>query len=307
MYDIIIIGAGPAGLTAALYAKRRNKKVLVLEKTSYGGQIIETPRIENYPGIKEISGIDFATNLLEQVKNLDCEIKYEEVLKIKNNLEVETSKNIYQTKKIIIATGLEKRKLNIDNELNLIGNGISYCASCDGPFYKNKVVAVVGGGSTAMEDALYLSDICKKVYLIHRKDTFRGEEKYYNEILKKENIDIFLNSNIIKLNGKDKLESIEIQNKETIELNIDCLFIAIGHNPNTNIYKDIIELDEDGYIKTIDGIHTSNKNILVAGDVRTKKLRQLVTAVSDGAECANIAIEEMGKWNGSSKINRKRF
>lgn len=295
MYDIIIIGAGPAGLTAALYAKRRNKKVLVLEKTSYGGQIIETPRIENYPGIKEISGIDFATNLLEQVKNLDCEIKYEEVLKIKNNLEVETSKNIYQTKKIIIATGLEKRKLNIDNELNLIGNGISYCASCDGPFYKNKVVAVVGGGSTAMEDALYLSDICKKVYLIHRKDTFRGEEKYYNEILKKENIDIFLNSNIIKLNGKDKLESIEIQNKETIELNIDCLFIAIGHNPNTNIYKDIIELDEDGYIKTIDGIHTSNKNILVAGDVRTKKLRQLVTAVSDGAECANIAIEEMGK------------
>lgn len=295
MYDIIIIGAGPAGLTAALYAKRRNKKVLVLEKTSYGGQIIETPRIENYPGIKEISGIDFATNLLEQVKNLDCEIKYEEVLKIKNNLEVETSKNIYQTKKIIIATGLEKRKLNIDNELNLIGSGISYCASCDGPFYKNKVVAVVGGGSTAMEDALYLSDICKKVYLIHRKDTFRGEEKYYNEILKKENIDIFLNSNIIKLNGKDKLESIEIQNKETIELNIDCLFIAIGHNPNTNIYKDIIELDEDGYIKTIDGIHTSNKNILVAGDVRTKKLRQLVTAVSDGAECANIAIEEMGK------------
>lgn len=293
MYDIIIIGAGPAGLTAALYAGRRNKKVLALEKAAYGGQIIETPMVENYPGIKEISGVEFATNLLEQVKRLNCEIKYEEVIKINNNLEVETSKNKYQAKKIIIASGLEKRKLNIENEERLIGSGISYCATCDGFFYKNKVVAVVGGGTTAMEEALYLSDICKKVYLIHRRDKFRGEEKYYNEILEKDNIEIFLNSNIIKINGEDKLESIQIENTEIKELVIDGLFIAIGHNPKTSIYKDVIDIDEDGYIISKDGIHTSNKDILVAGDIRNKKLRQLVTATADGAICAMEAIEEM--------------
>ena len=295
MYDIIIIGAGPAGLTAALYAKRANKKVLVLEASSYGGQILNASKVENYPGIESISGFDFATNLYNQVKKLDCEIKFETVLKIDEERKVYTSKNEYTAKTIIIATGSKNRRLKLENEGKLVGKGISYCATCDGNLFKGKIVAVNGGGNTALEDAIYLSDIAKKVYLIHRREEFRGEKKYLSEIKNKHNIELVLNSNITKLNGEEKLENIEIENieKEKKIIEIDGLFIAIGQEPKNEIFSNIIELDEKGYIKSEDGVHTNVKKIYVAGDARVKTLRQLTTAVSDGSVAATTAIREM--------------
>lgn len=295
MYDIIIIGAGPAGLTSALYARRANKKVLIIEKKTYGGQIINTPLIENYPALPNISGYDFATALYNQVMNLDTEIKYEEVIEIKDN-EVITNKDTYKTKKIIITTGTKNRHLNIGEE-KYIGKGVSFCATCDGNFFKNKIVAVVGAGNTALEDALYLSDIAEKVYIIHHNQNIKGEIKYQNEINNKSNIEYILDSEVIKIEGENKVESITIKdknNKESI-INLSALFIAIGQNPETNLFKNILELDENGYIKTHDEIYTSNKNIYVAGDVRDKAHRQLTSATSSGSLAATIAIKEMEK------------
>jgi len=295
MYDLIIIGAGPAGLTAALYALRANKKVLILEAKSYGGQIIDAVKIENYPGILNISGFDYATNLYNQVKDLGAIIVFEEVLEIEVNKKVVTNKNSYQAKAIIIATGVKKRKLGLENEGNYVGKGISYCATCDGNFYKNKIVAVVGGGNTALCDTIYLSDIVSKVYLIHRRDSFRGDIKYLDELKRKENVEFVLNSNIVSLNGNNHIESIEVfdKNNGRTKLEVDGVFIAIGQEPKNNVFHNIIQLDDFGYIKSNDGIHTNIEGIYVAGDTRVKKLRQLVTAVSDGALSATVAIEEM--------------
>ncbi|MBE6157302.1 MAG: thioredoxin-disulfide reductase [Firmicutes bacterium] len=295
MYDIIIIGAGPAGLTAALYALRANKKVLVLEAKTYGGQIVNASNVENYPGIKNISGFDFATNLYNQVKDLSGEIKFETVIRIDEDKKVITNKNEYNAKSIIIATGAENRKLNIEKESEYVGRGVSYCATCDGAFYKNKEVAIVGGGNTALEDAIYLSDIASKVYLIHRRDEFRGENKYLEEIKSKDNIELILNSSVTKLNGEDLLTSIEVTNKEneTKTIEVSGLFIAVGQAPKNEIFSNIIELDNNGYIKSIDGVHTNKDGIYVAGDTRVKDLRQLTTAVSDGSIAATTAIKEM--------------
>ena len=297
MYDIIIVGAGPAGLTAALYARRANKKTLVLELNTYGGQIVNATNIENYPGIRNISGFDFATNLYDQVKALGCEVKFEGVVRIEDDYTIITNKNKYTSKAIIIATGASNRKLNIPMEDEFVGKGISYCATCDGNFYKDMIVAVNGGGNTALEGALYLSDIAKDVYLIHRRDKFRGDNRYLEEIKNKSNIKIILNSVVSKINGYDKVDSIEVTNNDgsidTIE--VDALFIAIGQVPNNSIFKNIIDLDQYGYIKSIDGVHTSKDKIYVAGDARVKDLRQLTTAVSDGSVAAMTAIKEMGK------------
>ena len=198
MYDVIIIGSGPAGLTAAIYLSRANKNVLVLEGNSYGGVIINTPLIENYPGCMNISGYDFANNLYEQAKKLGCEIVFEMAISIKTGRikEVITNKNSYKTKSIIIATGSTNRKLGLRCEDEFVGKGISYCATCDGNFYKGKIVAVVGGGNTALEDALYLSNIAQKVYLIHRRDTFRAFDKTIDLLSKKNNVEFVLNSTI---------------------------------------------------------------------------------------------------------------
>lgn len=290
MYDIIIIGAGPAGLTAAIYGARANKKVLVLEALSYGGAIINTPNIENYPVEENISGFDFATKLYNQVINLGVEVKFEKVLKINNN-EVETNKSKYNTKTIIIATGLNNRKLLLPNEDELIGKGISYCATCDGAFFKGKDVAVVGGGNTALEDALYLSDICNKVYLIHRRNEFRADNITVNKILERDNIEVLYDSVVTKINGTDHIENIEINNNK--ELNIDGLFIAIGKIPTIDFID--IEKTEEGYIKSDELCHTNIENVFVAGDIRNKSLRQLVTATNDGAIAATEAIKYINK------------
>ncbi len=295
MYDIIIVGAGPAGLTAALYALRANKKVLVLEAKNYGGQIVNANKIENYPGILEISGFDYATNLYNQVKNLGAELKYETVIRIERDKAVFTNQNQYYGKAIILATGAENRKLEIENENKYIGKGISYCATCDGNFYRNKIVAVVGGGNTALEDAIYLSKIASKIYVIHRRDSFRGENKYLEEIKKEENIEFLLNSTIHKVNGDDFLTSLDvIDNQGNIKnIKVDGLFVAVGQMPKNEIFQNILELDQYGYILSNDGVHTNIPGIYVAGDARVKKLRQLVTAVSDGAIAATTAIQEM--------------
>lgn len=295
MYDIIIIGAGPAGLTAALYALRANKKVLVLEAKSYGGQIINADKIENYPGIMSISGFDYATNLYNQVKNLGVELKYETVIQIEKDKKIVTNKNEYQGKSIILATGAENRKLELEKETYYIGKGVSYCATCDGNFYKEKTVAVVGGGNTALEDALYLSKLASKVYLIHRRDSFRGEEKYIEELKNQKNVEIITNSNVTKLNGLEKLESIDVKDNQgnIKEIKVDGLFIAVGQNPKNEIFKNIIHLDNRGYIISEDGVHTNIEGIYVAGDARVKTLRQLTTAVADGSIAATTAISEM--------------
>lgn len=297
MYDSIIIGAGPAGLTSALYLLRANKKVLVLEQATYGGQIINADKIENYPGIEEISGFDFATNLYNQVIKLGCEIKYEKVLKIHEDKKVETSNNLYSGKTIIIATGCSNKKLDIENESKLIGKGISYCATCDGNFYKNKNVALIGGGNTAIDEALYLSNICKKVYLIYRNNTLKAEEININEVKQKDNIEIIYNSIIKKINGNEILESIDIINKENEETKIylDGLFVAIGKEPNNEIFNNVVELDSKGYIKTTNDVLTKTSGIYAVGDTRVKELRQITTAVSDGSIAASMAVKEIKK------------
>lgn len=291
MYDVIIIGAGPAGLTAAIYLGRAGKKVLILEKNVYGGQIVNSKEVENYPAISKISGFEFSNNLYNQAKNFGAELKYETVVNLTKDKEVTTNRGKYQAKSIIIATGLSNRTLEIDGVDSFIGRGISYCATCDGNFFKDKVVAVVGGGNTALEDAIFLSNICKKVYIIHRRTTFRGEKILQDILNKKENVEFVFNSNVVKINGNELLESIIINtNNEEKELQIDGLFLAIGQIPN-NSYIDIIDLDEKGYAIANEDCKTNIDGIYVAGDFRTKKVRQLVTAASDGATAAINVIE----------------
>ena len=258
MYDIIIIGAGPAGLTAAIYARRASKKVLVLEAKTYGGQIINTLDIENYPVEEHISGFDFATKIYNQAKNLGAEITFERAVEIKNlgnEKEVKTLKNIYKAKAVIIATGSENRKLGLSNEDELVGKGVSYCATCDGAFYKNKKVAVIGGGNTALEEASYLSDIAQTVYIIHRRDEFRAEELLVSHLKEKDNIEFIYNSNITKINANNKLESIEVTNNDgTISsIDIDGLFIAVGRIPENQNFGKLINLDKAGYVVANDG------------------------------------------------------
>ena len=276
MYDIIVVGAGPAGLTAALYALRANKKVLIFEAKAYGGQILNANLVENYPGIPNISGFDYATNLYNQVKELGGEFKFETVLKVDDSKNVITNSGEYSAKAVILATGAENRKLNIDGEATFVGKGVSYCATCDGNFYKGKTVAVVGGGNTALEDAIYLSNIASRVYLIHRRDEFRGEGKYTKDLKLKDNVEFILNSNVVKLNGEDKLDSIDVKNNngDITSLDIDGLFIAVGQAPKNEMFANVVDLNEHGYAMVGEDLHTKIDGIYVAGDTRVKSLRQ---------------------------------
>lgn len=298
MYDIIIIGSGIAGLTSAIYALNNKRKVLILESQTYGGQIINSNIINNYPGFLEISGFDLMTNIYNQVKNLGGVIKYEEVLEITKNKKIITKNETYEAKSIIISTGLAPRKLNLENEDKFIGKGISYCATCDGSFYKDKVVMVVGGGNTAIEDVIYLSNICKKVYLVYRRKELRKDVNLTEKVKELSNVEIIYNSNIEKLNGDESLNSVDIINKDTEKITniiIDGLFVAIGKIPSGNIFKDLLNVTENGYIITDEDCHTNIDGIYAAGDIRKKKLRQLVTAASDGAIAAIEAIKYINK------------
>ena len=289
MYDVIIVGAGPAGLTSGIYARRANKKVLILEANSYGGAIINTHAIDNFPTQPHINGFDFATKLYEQTKELGAEVKFEKVVEIEDGKykKVVTNKGTYETKAIILATGSDNRKLGLDKEKEFTGKGVSYCATCDGAFYKGKDVAVIGGGSTALDDAIYLQDIVNKVYLINRKDTFKDDNGFVNNL--KDNVEVIYNANITELLGEDKLTGIKLNNERTI--NIDGLFIAVGRVPENEKFASLINVDEKGYIIASEDCHTNIEGIYVAGDNRTKEIRQLTTAVSDGTVAAIEAIK----------------
>ena len=300
MTDIIIIGAGPAGLTAAIYARRAAKSVLVLEAKGYGGQIINTPHIENYPVAAHISGFDFATKVYEQAKALGAEFKIEKALEIRDDGEtktVVTPKNEYEAKAVIIATGSENRKLGVEGEDRLVGRGISYCATCDGAFFRKKNVAVVGGGNTALEDALYMADIADKVYLIHRRDSFRGEEATAEKLRQRENIELVLNSQVTKLNAEKRLQSVEVTDKQgnTRTLEVSGLFVAVGRIPENKSFENLIELDGAGYAASAENCRTKTPGVFVAGDNRQKEVRQLVTAASDGAVAATEAVKYLNE------------
>ena len=294
MYDCLIIGAGPAGLTAAIYARRANKKVLVLEATTYGGQIINTLDIENYPAESKISGIDLAKKMYEQARSLGAEFEFEKVVEIVDNGEtklIKTEDDEYEAKTVIIATGTETRKLDLENEEKLTGRGVSYCATCDGNFYKGKTVAVAGGGSGALYEASYLSGIVEKLYLIHRRSEFRGEEKLVRELEEKGNVEFILDANVTKIIGEKSLEKIEVSTENEVKtLDVDGLFVAIGREPKNDFIKNL-KLDDSGYVEASEDCKTNIDGIFVAGDSRTKTTRQIVTATADGAVAATAAIK----------------
>ena len=297
MYDIIIVGAGTAGLSAAIYGVRAGKSVLVLESNVYGGQIINTPEIENYPGIKHVSGYEFATNLYEQAKELGAVIEYEKVTGIRSEGDrkwVVTEQSEHECRSIILATGAKNRPLGLEREQELVGAGISYCATCDGAFYRGKEVAVIGGGNTALEDATFLSNYCKKVTLIHRRDKFRGEEKLLEALKKKDNVEFVLNSVVTELQAEGTLTGIIVQDKNTQEqrkIDIKGLFVAVGQVPENAAFSQLIKLDQGGYIIGREDCRTNVEGIFVAGDCRTKTVRQLATAAADGAIAGLAACE----------------
>ncbi len=293
MYDIAIIGAGPAGLTAALYALRADKSVVVLEKAAFGGQITFSPKLENYPGTGTLSGNEFAEKLVEQVLDQGADIEPENVLSInkkENNLfTVTTEDGEYEAKSVIVATGAKHRMLGVEDEEKFVGNGISFCAVCDGAFYKDGTVAVIGGGNSALQEALLLSTLCKKVTVVQNLAFFTGEERLVRELEKKDNVEIILSNIVTKFEGDDELSAVEIKNTETGEvrkLSVEGVFVAIGLIPQNEPFAEYINLNSYGYADADESCTTKTEGLFVAGDCRTKKIRQVATAVGDGAVAA---------------------
>ena len=294
-YDTIIIGAGTAGLTAAIYTARNEKSALVMESAGVGGQISLSPLGENYPGFEKISGAEFSDKLYEQALALGVELVLEEAEKIET--APDGSKVVYSEggavkrtcRKLIIATGQKHRKLGLANEEKLTGRGVSYCAVCDGPFFKKKTVAVVGGGSSALQSARLLAGLCEKVYLIHRREQFRGEQLLAGQLADLANVEFVLNSTVQGLEGEDKLTALTVVRTDTgaqTRLPVDGLFVYIGQLPNTEICKGVVQIDDYGYIVAAEDCRTSVPGIFAAGDCRTKSIRQLTTAAADGTVCA---------------------
>jgi len=292
MYDVIIIGCGPSGMTSAIYAARSNKKVLIIEKETIGGQMASAPLIENYPGFKSISGSELANNMFEQVNNLNIDIELEEVIKIidGNIKKVITDSNVYEAKSIIIATGSKYRLLGLENEENLIGKGIHFCTACDGFFFKNKIVAIIGGGNSAIINALTMADICKKVYVIQNMPTLTCENILANNLKEKNNVEIILNSTVKSILGEDTLESIIIEeNGKKDEIKLDGMFISIGLVPQSDLVKNILKTNKYGYIESNNCV-TDIPGIFVAGDCRDKAFRQVTISTGDGTVAAIQAI-----------------
>ena len=296
-YDIIIIGGGCAGMTAAVYARRAGKRVLILEKETFGGQIAYSPRVENFPGIISISGAEFSDNLLAKATELGADAELEAVLEIRDNGRTKTVVSEYETYTcyaVIVATGLKHRMQGAENEESFIGKGASFCAVCDGAFYTGGNVAVIGGGNTALEDALFLSDLCDSVRLIHRRDTFRGEERLVETIKSRGNISVITDTIVTGFYGEDKLEYIKTENIKTGEkrdIELDGVFIAVGQIPESGIFKNLLETDDYGYIKAGENCISEVPGIFIAGDCRTKEIRQLTTAAADGSVAALAACK----------------
>lgn len=295
MYDIIVIGAGPAGLTAALYALRADKSVLVLEKATFGGQITFSPQIENYPGFATMSGNEFADKLIDQVINQGADIEMETVTGIRDNGDTKTvitEDGEHEAKAVIIATGVKHRQIGLPNENELVGEGISYCAVCDGAFFKGQTVAVLGGGNSALQEAVLLSDGCEKVYVIQNLDYFTGEARLVEKLKEKENVEFIMGTVISSLNGSGSLESLTLRKESDSsesELKVNGLFVAIGLIPSNSMFADIAGLDEWGYIDSDESCLTKTEGVFVAGDCRKKQIRQITTAAADGSVAALAA------------------
>ena len=299
IYDIIIVGAGPAGLTAAIYALRSNKKVLVLEKETIGGQMSSSPLIENYPGFLSISGSELANNLYSQVLELGGEVELEEVLSIEFGeiKTITTDMGKYEARAIILATGAKYRKLGLEKEDEFIGKGISFCVACDGAFYRDKTVAVIGGGNSAIINAITLSDICEKVYVVQNLDKLSAEASLINKLNEKKNVKIIYNATVQEIIGDNNLNGIviSINNTEKRKLEIDGMFISIGLVPQNEFIKDTVTLDNYGYIKSDAECVTNIEGVFVAGDCRTKNVRQITTATADGSIAAINAVKYLNR------------
>lgn len=299
MHDIIIIGGGPSGLTAALYALRANKSVLILEKENFGGQIANSPKVENYPTIIEISGSDLTDKMVNQIMDLGAEFDLENVEKIEKNgdiFKVITNYGEHEGKAVIIANGVEHRKFGYANEESLIGNGVYYCAVCDGPLYKGKEVYLIGDSNTALQYALLLSAYCSKVHMFTLFDHFFGDKILQDRVLKKGNVEIIHNMSLIEYKGSEKLEGLIFENTKThenIEYKTDNVFVSIGQKPDNGRFSNIVDL-ENGFIVTDEEMNTKTKGIYACGDTRKKAVKQVVTACNDGAIAAMSAVKYLG-------------
>jgi len=295
MYDIIIVGGGPAGLTAALYACRANKSVLVMEKSAFGGQITYSPKVENIPGFVSLTGNEFADKMVEQILEQGAEVEPCEVFEIKDGdiKTVVTDSGEFQAKAVIIATGAKHRLPGLERETDFIGNGISFCAVCDGAFHEGKDVCVLGGGNSALQEALLLSDLCNKVYVVQNLERLTGEGKLADKLYEKENVEIITSTVITELLGEDELNGVVIKNDkgETRTLNIDGLFVAIGLVPQNDNFKNVLQLNAYGYADVDESCKSDTKGIFVAGDCRSKRIRQVATACADGAIAALAACD----------------
>ena len=293
MYDIIIVGGGPAGLTAATYARRAGKSVLVIEKNAFGGQITWSPKVENFPSVISISGTELGDRLLEQAMEQGADAELEEVVSVSAG-EVKTVKcqsgAEFHARAVIIAAGAKPRMLGLPREEELIGSGVGFCAVCDGAFYKGRPVAVNGGGNSALQDALLLAETCSRVYLIHRRDSFRGEARLVDALWAKENVDFVMNASVVELLGESELTGIVVEQQgQRWEIAVEGLFVAVGHQPDVNLFENLIELDKGGYALSGEDCLTGTPGIFVAGDCRSKSVRQLTTAMADGSVAALAA------------------
>ena len=299
MVDIIVVGGGPSGMTAALYALRSNKSVLILEKENFGGQIANSPRVENYPSIKEISGLDLSDRMFSQIMDLGAQFELEDVTKIEKQADkfvVTTNYGSHECKAVILANGVKHRLMNLPNEENLIGNGVSFCAVCDGPMYKGKDVYLIGDANTALQYALLLSNYCTKVHMFTLFDRFFGDQILIDRLLTKENIIVKHNMNLIEYLGEDKLTGLlfeETKTKEKFEYPTDNVFVAIGQIPQNEVFANLVELDK-GYIVTDEAMRTKTEGVFACGDTRKKETRQVVTACNDGAIAALSAVKYLG-------------
>lgn len=300
IYDMIIIGGGPAGYTSALYASRAGFDTLIIEKMSVGGQMMLTDVIDNYPGFPQgVDGFTLSENMRLSAERFGATTMYDEVVKVELSGEIKEVQTAYSgtllSKTVVIATGANPRELGLENEQELLGAGIHYCAHCDGRFYKDKVAVVVGGGNSAVSDALYLSHLCKKVYLVHRRDVLRATKIYHDQIEKAENIEFCYNSVLSKVESENSKVSsvslIDVKTNEKRDIDCDGVFISIGRKPATDFLENALELDSGGYIVADESTKTSIDGVFAVGDVRTKVLRQVVTAVSDGAVAVHFAEE----------------
>lgn len=299
MYDIGIIGGGTAGLTAAIYGQRAGKQTVVFESANYGGQIVFSANVENYPGIASISGSQYSMNLMEQAVKLGAETKREQVVdvqKTETGYVVKTVEQEYLCRTVVLATGVTHRHLGLEKEEKLTGAGVSYCATCDGMFLRGRNVAVIGGGNTALQDAEFLSNYCKQVYLVHRRDEFRGDAKNVEALKQKENVEFVLSAVPKEILGDTMVEGLVVtdqKNGEERQLDVSGIFVAIGHLPKNETFAELVALDSSGFIKAGESCETSQPGVFAAGDCRTKEVRQLTTAAADGAVAALAAVKYM--------------